>query len=214
MRIASQTPTELVVKDSTLWMTILFAGIAIALALSVGVAQPVKLLAPAVFLVFGTITARGTTFTFDAMQRTVTWTGFKPFKAESGTILFDEIEDVTVEASSMGSDGITYRLALKTKQATVPMAYSYSNSRDGYAALREQLLTFIKPGLQPPPAAPSTEGIPADLEVSLRSLLIQRRKIDAIALLRTREQISLTEAKKRVDLLDAKIEAKSGLPLV
>ena len=32
------------------------------------------------------------------MRRTVRWNGLKPFKTESGTILFDEIDDIAVEA--------------------------------------------------------------------------------------------------------------------
>jgi len=192
----ADSPTELVVKDSSMWMTILFVGIAIALVAGVGISQPIKLLVPALFLVFGTITARATTFTFDSMRRTVQWSGFKPFKTESGTILFDEIDDITVELTSGGNGATAYRLALKTKLGAVPMAYAYSNSRDGYAALRQQMLAIVKPGLQAPEPASQIDGIPADLASSLQSLLIQGRKIDAIALLRTRERIGLTETKK------------------
>lgn len=211
MHVVRQSPTELIVRDSSVWMTILFAAIAVALVVGVGVSQPVKLLVPAVFLLFATITARTTTFTFDGMQRTVHWSGFKPFKAGSGTILFNEIDDITVEVTSGGNGAIAYRLSLKTRQGPVPMAYSYSASRDGYAALRQQILAFLRPGLQPIAPAPHTDGIPPDLGSSIRSLLIQGRKIDAIALLRTRERIGLTEAKKRIDVLGAKIKAEAKI---
>ncbi len=209
MHAVRQSPTELVVKDSSVWMTILFSGIAVALVAGLGFSQPLRLLVPAFFLLCGIVTARATTFTFDGMRRTVQWSGFKPFKAESGTILFDEIDDIVVEASSNGNGAIAYRLSLKTRQGTVPMAYAYSGSRDGYAALRQQIFAFIKPGLEAPSHAAHTDGIPSDLESSIRSMLIQRRKIDAIALLRTRERIGLTEAKKRIDALDAKIKAEN-----
>jgi hypothetical protein len=212
MHVVRQSPTELVVKDSSVWMAILFAGIAVALVAGLGFSLPLRLLVPAFFLLCGIVTARATTFTFDAMRRTVQWSGFKPFKTESGTILFDEIDDITVEASSNGNGAIAYRLSLKTRQSTVPMAYAYSGSRDGYAALRLQIFAFIKPGLEAPAPVAHTDGIPSDLESSIRSMLIQRRKIDAIALLRTREHIGLTEAKKRIDALDAKIKAENKVP--
>jgi hypothetical protein len=204
MRVVRQSPTELVVKDSSVWLTALFAGFAVVMTAAVGFSQPIKLLAPAVFLLFGTITARSSTFSFDGMQRTVRWSGFRPFKAESGAILFDEIDDVVVEVSSGGNGAIAYRLALKTRQGLVPMAYAYSGSRDGYAALRRQILAFVKPGLQHEPPASHVEGIPVDLASSIASLLQQGRSIDAVALLRTREKISLAEAKKRVDAVNTK----------
>jgi len=212
MHVVRQSPTELVVKDSSVWMTILFATIAVALVAGIGVSQPVRLLAPALFLLFGTITARATTFTFDGMQRTVRWSGFKPFKSQSGAILFDEIDDVTVEASSMGNSGTTYRLSLLTKQGAIPMAFAYSGSRDGYAALRRQILAFVKPGLSPSAPESTFAGIPDDLASSIRSLLIQGRTIDAITLLRTRERIGLVEAKKRIDAAEAAIKSANQIP--
>jgi len=212
MHVVRQSPTELVVKDSSLWMSVLFTAIAVAFVAGVGISQPAKLLVPAIFLLFGTITARSTTFAFDGMQRTVRWSGFKPFKSQSGAILFDEIDDVTVEASSMGNNGATYRLSLATKQGPVPMAFAYSGSRDGYAGLRRQILAFVKPGLSPSAPESHFAGIPDDLASSIRSLLIQRRAIDAIALLRTRERIGLVEAKRRVDAAEAKIKSANRIP--
>jgi|SRR5579872_7378484 len=209
MRITHETPTEIVVKDSSLWMTYLFCGIAAVLVFAVKENSIGKFASAALFLLFGVITARATTFTFDAMQRMVRWRGFKPFKSEAATILFDEIDDITVEASSAGNNGATYRLALLTRQGTVPMAYAYTGSSDGYASLRRRLLAIIKPGLEPSAVQPHevVDGIPAELASSLRSLLAQRRKIDAIALLRSHERIGLTEAKKRIDEMDAKMKA-------
>lgn len=209
MRMTQQTPTELVIKDSGLWMTYLFVGIAAVLVVALKDGSAGRYLAAALFVLFGLIAARTTTFTFDALRRVVRWSGFKPFKSVSGEIPFDAIRDVTVEASSSGNSGSTYRLALLTTEGTVPMAYTYTGSRDGYASLRQQILTFVKPGLPTTPAAP-VEGIPADLASSIESLLMQGRKIDAVALLRERTRIGLTEAVKRIDAVTAKMKAESA----
>jgi hypothetical protein len=204
MRIAHQSPTELVVKDSSFWLTYLNAGIALLLLVAgISKTEPRVYLGAALFLLFAAITARGTTFTFDGMQRVVRWNGFKLFKKDSGTIPFDDIEDVTVEASSSGNSGTTYRLSLLTKQGAVPMAYAYSGSSDSYGAMRREILTFLKPGLQHAAPPAETNGMPSDLASSIRSLLAQGRKIDAITLLRSREHIGLTEAVKRIDALAA-----------
>lgn len=206
MRIVRQSPTELVVKNSSLWMSIVCGGGALALILfGIAKAQPNLFLVAAFFLLFATITARETTFTFDGLERVTRWSGYKPFKSESGSIRFDDISDITIEAMSMDKSGMTYRLTLQTANGPVPMANAYSGSRDGYASLRRQILAFVKPGLQHEPPETHVDGIPADLASSIRSLLQQGRTIDAIALLRAREKIGLTEAKKRVEALQAKV---------
>lgn len=214
MRIASQSPTELVVKDSTLWISALCGAAALATAyFALAKHQPRGLLGGAFFLLFTIAFARHTVFTFDGMQRMVRWSGYKPFHSASGSISFDEIADITVETSFGGNNVPTYRLSLKTANGLVPMAFVYSGSNDGYASLRRTILALIKPGLQETPAdAPHASGaIPGDLDSAIRSLLLQGRKIDAIALLRTRERIGLIEAVKRIDEAGAKIKAESPI---
>jgi hypothetical protein len=206
MRIVSQSPTEIVVKDSTVWIGFVCAAVALALiGFGVARAQPNNFLGAALFLLFGIIGVRTTAFTFDGMQRVVRWSGYKPFKRASGMIPFDDVSDIVVEAMSGGDDSTSYRLALMTAQGNVPMAYVYTNSRDGYSALRTQILSVIKPGLAvtaPPDTAINADGIPADLDSSIRSLLKQRRKIEAITWLRSRVRIGLAEAVQRIDAID------------
>jgi hypothetical protein len=211
MRIASQSPTELVVRDSNTWISALCASVALALILfGIVKAQPNTFAGAAFFLLCGIIGARTTAFTFDGVRRVVQWNGYKPFKRASGAIPFDDIADVTVETMSDGGDSTTYRLALITAHGNVPMAYVYTSSGDGYAALRGQILGFIRPGLAVtalPDTAINADGIPADLDSSIRSLLNQRRKIDAIKLLRSRVRIGLTEAVKRINAVDKNMKA-------
>ena len=208
MRIVRQSPTELVVKNSTLWMSIVCgAGALTLIFFGIAKAKPGMFLVAVFFLLFATITARGSTFTLDGLERVARWRDYKLLKTSSGTVRFDDVSDITVEATSMDKSGTMYRLVLQTTNGPVPMANSLTGSSDGYASLRRQVLAFIKPGLQPEPLESHTDGIPAELASSLQSLLIQRRKIDAIALLRSHERIGLTEAKKRIDAMDAKVKA-------
>lgn len=212
MRIASQSPTELVVRDNSVWISILCASVALALiCFGIAKAQPNTFAGAAFFLLCGIIGARTTAFTFDGVRRVVQWNGYKPFKRASGSIPFDDISDIVVEAMSGSSDATTYRLSLITSQGAVPMAYTYTNSRDGYAELRNQILNFIRPGLAgvAPDTAINSGGLPADLDSSIRLLLNQHRKIDAIALLRTHEGIGLAEAVKRVNAIDREQSAKT-----
>ena len=69
MHIARQTPTELVVEDSSLWISYLCAGAGfLLLVLSIAQHQPKGFLAAAFFLLSGAIFERKTTFTFDLLE--------------------------------------------------------------------------------------------------------------------------------------------------
>ena len=84
------------------------------------------------------------------------------------------------------------------------MAYNYRGVSDGYAALRGRILEFVRPGSQS--AAAHIVGAAAEsLESSLRALLRQGRKMDAISLLRSTEKMSLTDAMKRIDAIECGI---------
>jgi hypothetical protein len=212
MRIAHQSPTELVVRDSSMWISAICAAAALTIIFfAITQNKPSGFLVAAFFLLFTIILARTSTFTFDGMQRMVRWRGYKPFQSASGMIPFDDISDITVDASSAGSRGTpVYRLSLLTSNGTLPMAYVYSGSNDAYASLRREILGFLKPGVQAPEHSTiASNGISSGIESSIRSLLQQGRKIDAIALLRTTERIGLTEAVGRIDAIEAKTKAET-----
>ena len=214
MRIAHRSLTELVVRDSSIWMAGVSVGGALLL-IGYGIAQQEInfFWIAAFFLLCATILARSTTFTFDGMQRKIRWHGYKPFKRASGTIPFDDIADITIEISSAGGGAPTYRLSLSTSAGVVPMAYLFTASRDAYVSLRHELLSFLRPGLQEPPPdvhAPAN-GIPAALESSLRVLLAGGRKVDAIALLRAIEHIGPGEALKRLNTIDPKLKTEQNV---
>lgn len=210
MHIVRQSPTELVLKDSSLWMSIVCgAGAAAIVLFGLAKSEPKSLFAAAFLVLFAAITARGTTLTFDGLQRVGRWNSYWLYKTKSGTVRFDDISDITVEAMSTDRNAMTYRLVLQTATGPVPMSNAYSASRDSYAGLRRQILAFLKPGLDPAAHDPqvTVNGIPLDLASSLESLVAQGRRIDAIALLRSRERIGLAEAKTRIDAIDAKLKA-------
>lgn len=209
MKITSQTPTELVVEDNSVWLSWIFGSCAaVIMFFSVTHHQMRGLIGAAVFLLFALITDLHTTFTFDSTQRVVRWKGLKQFRTFSGTIPFDDITDIGTETSSSSSGGMTYRLTIITPTGTVPMAYSYTGRNDNYAPLREQILHFIKSELQEA-AGLTPSGIPTDLEPSVRSLLEQGRKIDAIKLVQSTQHLGLSDSVKRVDLLEQSMKAKT-----
>ncbi|HEY6489792.1 MAG: hypothetical protein WCC26_08725 [Terracidiphilus sp.] len=205
MHIASQSPQELVVLDSSRWISGLCAGAgALVIILAAQKHEPKGFLGAAFFLLFAVLADRRTLFTFDALQRVVRWTGHRFLKAESGAIPFAHITGIAVEAMSAGDGGTTYRLALLTAEGSTPMAYAYSGIGN-LRSIRETILSFMQPDASLRPTPESSAALADD--ASLRSLLRQGRKIDAVSLLRSSESLSLTQAMQRVEAVDAEIKA-------
>jgi hypothetical protein len=147
MHIKRQTPEELVVVSGTRWISAVCAAAAlIVLYFVVTRHQPTGIVLVAFLLLFTVIMDLRKTFTFDATRCLVRWSGRKVFSAESGEIPFDDISEIGSEVRRVGNRNVpTYRLTIITSQATIPMAYTYNGQVDGYAVLRQQILTFIKP---------------------------------------------------------------------
>lgn len=210
MHIASQSPTQLVVEDSAVWLSYIF-GICAAATMYFSIAQHQLrgLWGSALFLLFALIAEVRTTFIFNATERVVRWKCTKQLRTYAGVIPFDDIADIGAETSSARSGALTYRLSIITPTGAVPMAYSYTGRKDAYASLRQQILAFIRPETQEPGSI-TAHGIPADLENSLRSLLEQGRKIDAIKLLQSTQHLGLSDSVKRVDLIEQSIRANTS----
>lgn len=210
MRITRQTSTELVVEDSLLWVTVLCALVAAPL-LYIGIAPGLHgtLAGGGLFLFFGLFGVRKMTFVFDGIERRVRWNGRKLFKVESGSIPFDEITGIGVEAMSSDNSGVAYRLSILTAHGSVPMAYAYGGGKGRQARMRAEILAFLHPGAQGASSAATETASGTGLadEASIRSLLRQGRKIDAVTLLRSTERLSLTAAMQRVNAIDAAMKA-------
>jgi hypothetical protein len=206
MHVVRETPNELETKDSSVWASVLCAIVATTVAcFALAGNQLRNLLVSAIFFLFALPFVRTVEFKFNCVERVVRWRGRKLFKVESGSVLFDEITGIGTETTSGDEGGMSYRLSILTAHGSIPMAYTYNGGEEHYANLRERILAFIHPGA-PIPADPTGAGGLAS-EASIRSLLRQGRKIDAIELLRSSASISLTEAVQRVEAIDAKRKA-------
>ena len=217
MHIQRQTPMELVLQDGSRWLAFVFVPSAVLVAsTSIEKHKPIGLLVSAFFLLFAAAFFRHSTFTLDKMQRIARWRRFTVLKNESGSIPFDSIRDIVLDTQAGNNNTATYRLSLVTADGPLPMANMFQGgSIDHYQDLRQQILEFLgiaSAGSVVPSPEPGvlSDGIPSDIEPSLRSLLAQGRTIDAIALLRTRENIGLADAKSRIDSLLHAMQSQAG----
>lgn len=147
------------------------------------------------FSAFGAVLLfRRDRFVFDTAAGRVTWRKWSLARSSSGEFDFSEVLDVTIESTSGADGGGTYRVALRTKDATVPLTESYAGSVDRWRPTVARIRKILGHAGERP------------ADVDMESLLDQGRKIDAIRQLRETEGPSLTQAKAKVENVDSRID--------
>jgi len=209
MRIARQTDHELVIEESSLWLSVVLFVAATALAfLTLSQNKPKGLLGAGLFFLFALMWVRKIVFRFDAGEQMVYWMGRVLFKVTTGNIPFSQITGIGTETSSGGKSGNvpTYRLSILTAVGSTPMSSAYGGNRNNYMSIREVVLRFLHLDASDASALRANLGVD---EASVRSLLRQGRRVDAISLVQTGAKIGLTESVERVEEIDkAMMEAK------
>jgi hypothetical protein len=212
VKVVRQSETELVLEDSSLWLAAVMAAAAAFLAYGAYfTGKKPTFVAAALFLLFAWFTLHKTTIVFDSLQRRMMWQRLHYFKKSSGSIPFDEIKDIIIETSAGDSGGrATFRLAIVTSQGSWPTSDSYGGNGETYNSLRAQIREFLKlnPSQNAESAKDSTSG-EAGLDSSIRSLLAQGRKVDAIKLVRSSKGTSLIDAKEQVDEIEKKMTGQA-----
>lgn len=209
MHIQRETPTELVVVDVTLWMSIPFAfGFVYMLYQTIHRAMlhtgnRWDTLAPIIMGLFAFASAQHTRFAFNADRRTVRWRRFQSFRFHSGSLSFDGVSDVAIETTLTDKGGKVHRLALVTSQGRIPMSNGYSGLGN-FDKMQARILEFVK---GPGAAGTAAADKEAELISSLKSLLAQGRKIDAVKLLCDDDGYGLADAKRLIDSMEAEMRA-------
>jgi len=210
MKITRQTETELVAVDSCLWL----AGVLLAVALilvypALFQGQPKLFLTAGVFILFSLLWLRKSTFTFDGAQRMVRYRVLRYLKTSSGSLPFEKVAGIEIETSSAPHGGTIYRLAIATPQGPIAMADAYGGSHDHYETMRQTIQKFVMGDVLSAAAKEAAITAPGAREASVRALLAQGRKIDAIQMLRNDQDLDLTEATLRADAIEKEMAAKN-----
>jgi hypothetical protein len=127
-------------------------------------------------------------FRFDPVTRLIEWDQRWAFRRRSGITPFNDVQDVSVEVP-IGDRGVPSRRVVLhlANGLLLPVTVGYKPDVDGSISRAAETLR-VTLGHRPP----TVEG-------SVRTLVSQGRTIDAIKLVRDKEGISLTEAKRRVE---------------
>jgi len=210
MKITRQNEGELVVEDSGYWLSaILFAASLPLFYLATLHGKVGTVFGGAFFLLCSVLLLRKTVFSFNAAEGMVHWRRRRLLSVSTGDIPFNEIKAIGTETSPGSSNATTYRLTILTEKGSVPLSDAYGGNRDKYAAIRAELMRFLHLDMGGDAGAVhegSSLAGAGDVE-SIRSLLRQGRKIDAISLMRSGSKISLTEAVERVEEIDKSMKA-------
>ncbi len=204
MKIVRQSESELIFRESTLWISVVLALTALPLFYASTLPGKRGNLILAIFFAVGAVVwLRKATVVFDASQSSVRWRRMRFFRSASGTIPFAEVTGIGTESSS-GSGGSTlYRLTLLTGQGAIPFTDTFGGGRDRSALLRDTAQRFLQTHRGTALPAPAS-----DLDASLRSLLLRGRRLEAVRLLEAAEHLDLTTATERVHQLAARMKAE------
>lgn len=194
MRVVENGPCRLVLRDRTSWISFfcwIAALIIAAFALRRG--EPKALVSAGLFFLFGIGFFRNSKAVFDKSSRSCSLSRLDMWRVSRTTVPFDAIQDIVVEPM-IGNDSPNAslcRLSLESADAVTPLSSSYEPDLARYEAIRELVLTFIA---HEGSAFPSTEPV--------RALISAGRRVDALALLRRRERLTLTEAMQKLETIE------------
>jgi len=210
MHVTRRTNQELVLLDSSIWISVFLLCVSTFVAYRVILrSNPRGMLLDGLFLIFILLFWRKEVVAFNSGTQQATWTRRRLFNVATGTIPFSDITGIGVETTSAKNGVLVYRLAILTAQGTVPMADSYAGDQQKYEKLKQEILDFLKLDSSENRnnfTSASSTGI--DDEASIRSLLQQGRRIDAIQLVRSTQKLSLVEATDRVAAIYEEMNAK------
>jgi len=203
MHVTRKTNQELVLLDSSVWISVflLCASTFVIYRVLVQEGDKKGFWLISFFLLFVLLFWRKEVVVFDAARQQAIWTRRRLFSVATGTVPFSEITGIGMEATS-SDRALIYRLTILTAHGSTPMSDSYAGGRQKYESLRQEILDFLK--LDHSEASSGSSSV--NDEASVLSLLQQGRRIEAIQLARTTQNLSLTEAHDRVTALEEQMK--------
>ena len=207
MKILKDTHSELVVEENSVLLRgmmvvavlCLFGSAALYFGQETPDMQKVKglLFTSAFFAAFFVIFYEKSVFIFDRTGQWLRWKRYRLFRHRNGQLSFGQLESVLLQTQIGNSQGKpSRRVVLQTHEGELPLTITYDAS-DENETIAQRIRELLKQ---------SPETLVSD---SVEALVRQGRTIDAVRLLRTEDSLSLTEAKARVEKIQA---GQSGSP--
>jgi hypothetical protein len=193
MRIVEDTPSQLVLRDRTLWIScVCLAGAAAMLVRFLTAGDEGLLIGAAVMSAFAIPFLRATDLVFDKGQRMCSLRRLDMGRIKRLSLPFSEIRDIRVEVEPMAGDSqvISCRFSLVTAAEVIPLTAAYEPDLERFNRMREIILAMLfSPAHRPEATDPVLD------------LVTRGQIVAAVALLRKRDGLDLTTAKARVDAM-------------
>ena len=203
MKVIRKTNQELVVADSSIWVSVMLLCVDVVFVYRGYVTGSWQaLLGVGIVSLFAFLFWRKEVVTFDAGRQEAEWRRIRAYKLDEGTVPFSEITGIGMDTTSAKNNVLVYRLTMLTSAKPVPLSDVFRGDKQRCDEVRAQILEFLH--LDRGEAVSSARN-PHDN--SVQALLRQGRKTDAIELVRTSERIGLSEAVKIVNDIDEKMKA-------
>ncbi len=203
MRMIRKTNQELVVADSSIWVSVVLLCADVGVVYRGYVMGSWQTLVLAGFLTLcAFVFWRKEVVVFDAGRQQAEWRRIRAYKLDDGVVPFSEITGIGMDTSSAKNNQLVYRLTLLTAGQPVPLSDVFRGDKQRCDSVRAEILAFLH-----------LEGAEAVLDArsahdnSIEALLRQGRKMDAIKLVRASEKIGLSEAVKIANDIDEKMKA-------
>lgn len=139
------------------------------------------------------VAAESGLFVFDKKSRVLRWKRSIAWRQREGSLPFDQVADVTLERP-IGDSGIpSRRITLRLQNGEMlPLRSNYKTDHDSELL---KLADQIRDALGLPPKPPPGDAI--------KALVAQGKVVEAVKELRRTRGLSLVEAKREVDAIDA-----------
>jgi hypothetical protein len=144
MHIVRKTNQELVVLDSSIWISVGLLCVSVFVVYQlIEKGNQRGLLVVGLFLLFALLFWRREVVVFDAARQQAEWRRRRFLKVATGTVPFSEITGIGMETTTAKNNELCYRLTMLTPNGSVPMADTYASNREKYENLRNEILSFL-----------------------------------------------------------------------
>ena len=203
MKVIRKTNQQLVVADSSIWVSVLllcFDAFVVYRGYVTGTGQALVL--AGILTLFAFLFWRKEVVVFDRGRQEAEWKRIRAYKLDDGIVPFSEITGIGMDSSWARNNAAVYRLKILTAGDSVPLSDVFRGDKNGCDQVRAQILEFLN--LAAGEAVPSARNINDN---TIQALLRQDRKADAVELVRASEKVGLSEAQEIVNEIEDKMKA-------
>ncbi len=146
MHILRKTNEELVIVDSSIWVSFFLSCVALLFLYRTMVirAGSVYYLVVGFIGLFALLFWRKEVVTFDSGRQQAMWNRRRLFRIACGMVPFSDIAGIGLEASSAKNNVLVYRLVILTSHGSVPISDNYAGNLQNCEKVKREILEFLK----------------------------------------------------------------------